>query len=86
MSQTPIVSRAKQDRFLNHFGSLLFDDAAVRQYGEVQSYLRRRGRLIQVPDMQIAAIALANNLIVVTSDTDDFGRIPDLKIEDCALV
>ena len=85
MSQTPIVSRAKQDRFLNHFDSLPFDDAAARQYGEVQAYLRRRGRLIQIPDMQIAAIALANDLIVVTSDTDDFGRIPDLKFEDWSL-
>lgn len=85
MSQTPIISRAKQDRFLNHFDSLPFDDAAARQYGEVQSYLRRRGRLIQIPDMQIAAIALANDLTVVTNDTDHFGRIPELKIEDWTL-
>ncbi|MCY4537551.1 MAG: type II toxin-antitoxin system VapC family toxin [Chloroflexi bacterium] len=81
-SQTPIISCAKQDRFLNNFYSFSFDDAAAREYGKVQSDLRRRGMLINVPDMQIAAIALANNLIVVTNDTNDFRRIPDLKVED----
>jgi tRNA(fMet)-specific endonuclease VapC len=32
--------------------------------------------------MQIAAIAIAHNLIVVTHNTREFGRIENLKIED----
>ncbi|MCY3916442.1 MAG: type II toxin-antitoxin system VapC family toxin [Chloroflexi bacterium] len=86
VSKTPQVSRQKQERFLIRFESLPFDDDAANQYGNIHSFLRARGKLINVPDMQIAAIALAHNLIVVTSDTDDFGRIPDLKIEDWTLV
>ena len=82
MSQTPQKSRAKQDRFLIRFVSLPFDDAAANQYGIIHSFLRKQGKLIKVPDMQIAAVALANNLIVVTSDTSDFSRIPSLTIED----
>jgi tRNA(fMet)-specific endonuclease VapC len=33
-------------------------------------------------DLQIAAIALAHNLILVTHNTEEFQRILRLKIED----
>jgi tRNA(fMet)-specific endonuclease VapC len=33
-------------------------------------------------DLQIAAIALANNLILVTHNTKEFSRIPQLQLED----
>ena len=33
-------------------------------------------------DMLIAAVALANDLIVVTHNVGEFGRIVGLKIED----
>jgi tRNA(fMet)-specific endonuclease VapC len=32
--------------------------------------------------MQIAAIAIVHGLIVVTHNTNEFGRVPRLKIED----
>jgi tRNA(fMet)-specific endonuclease VapC len=32
--------------------------------------------------MQIAAIAMANNLILVTHNTREFGRVEGLKLED----
>jgi tRNA(fMet)-specific endonuclease VapC len=32
--------------------------------------------------MQIAAIAIANGLILITHNTAEFARIPDLQIED----
>jgi tRNA(fMet)-specific endonuclease VapC len=33
-------------------------------------------------DVQIAAIALVNNLILVTHNTGEFGRVNGLQIED----
>ena len=43
-------------------------------------------RFLSVPtldnDMQIAAIALANNLTLVTHNTAEFSRIPDLALDD----
>ena len=33
-------------------------------------------------DLQIAAIALAEDLILVTHNTGEFSRIPGLRIED----
>ena len=33
-------------------------------------------------DLQIAAVALAENLTLVTHNTREFGRVPGLQIED----
>ncbi|MGV3616463.1 MAG: PIN domain-containing protein [Fimbriimonas sp.] len=33
-------------------------------------------------DLLIAATALAHDLILVTRDTGEFGRVSDLRIED----
>lgn len=37
---------------------------------------------IATMDLRIAAIALANNLTVLTQNTRDFGKVPGLITED----
>jgi tRNA(fMet)-specific endonuclease VapC len=64
------------------FVSIPFDDAAADVYGQIRSYLERRGTPIGPNDLMIAAIAKANDLTLVTHNTDEFGRVPGLKIED----
>lgn len=81
-SQTPQRSRAKQDAFFIRFKSLSFDDAAADEFGRIRAYLEKAGTPIGPYDMQIAAIAVAHDLIVITHNTREFGRIPWLKIED----
>ncbi|MCE2471974.1 MAG: type II toxin-antitoxin system VapC family toxin [Anaerolineae bacterium] len=78
----PARYRQEQDEFFSHFPSLPFDDEAADFYGRIHAWLRDRGQLMGVADMQIAAIALANSLTVVTHDRRGFGRLPDLPIED----
>ena len=56
-------------------------DAADR-YGEIASNLQLTGKAIGVMDTQIAAHALAENLILVTHNTRHFERVEGLKIED----
>lgn len=81
-SQTPERSRQKQDLFLQPFASLPFDDAAADAYGKIRSTLERAGTPIGPLDMQIAAIAVTHDLILITHNTREFARIPGLKYED----
>jgi tRNA(fMet)-specific endonuclease VapC len=67
--------------FRNH-PSFPFDDAAAEVYARVRHELEARGQVIGAMDMLIAAIALANNLILVSHNTAEFARISELKLED----
>jgi tRNA(fMet)-specific endonuclease VapC len=60
---------------------LLFDARAAAHFDE----LKRRKIRIGTQDLKIAAIALANDAILLTRNTRDFARIPDLKFEDWTL-
>lgn len=64
------------------FVSLPFDDGCTEIYGGVRTNLERAGTPIRPYDLQIASIAIANNLILVTHNVDEFQRITELKIED----
>ena len=68
--------------FLDGFTLLPFDDMAVEQYAVLRVALEQQGTPISHPDMQIAAIALANNLVLVTHNTAEFSRISGLMLED----
>lgn len=81
-SQLPEKSLNQQLEFLQTLHSLPFDDLAASQYGPLRATLEKHGTPISANDMLIAAIALANDLILVTHNTAEFARIPGLKIED----
>ena len=83
--RSPALFRQEQDEFLSYFPSLPFNDAAADVYGRIHAFLSDRGQLMGVADMQIAAIAMANNLTVVTHDLRGFTRLPDLPREDWAV-
>jgi tRNA(fMet)-specific endonuclease VapC len=75
-------SRTRQDEFFVRFVSLPFDDAAANEFGRIRAVLEAAGTPIGPYDTQIAPIALAHNLIVVTHNVGEFGRIEGLQIED----
>jgi tRNA(fMet)-specific endonuclease VapC len=81
-SRDPLRAAALVEQFAAPFRSLPFDDSAARRYAEVRAELESRGQRIGNNDLQIAAITLANELILVTHNTGEFGRIRDLRIED----
>lgn len=70
------------ETFFAVFHSLAFDDEAALIYGKIRSDLEKQGTPIGPYDLQIASIALANNLILVTNNSREFKRIKKLKIED----
>jgi tRNA(fMet)-specific endonuclease VapC len=68
--------------FFARFESLPFDDAAAERYGPLRADLAGRGTPIGPNDLMIAAIGLANDLVVVTNNTREFSRVPGLRLED----
>ena len=64
------------------FEVLEFDKEDARQAGEVRALLASRGTPIGPYDVLIAGQAKSRNLILVTSNTDEFGRVPGLRLDD----
>ncbi len=81
--------REKNRTALLHFASafdiLPFNDSDSEVYGVLRANLERRGKVIGPYDMQIAAQALSRDLVLVTNNTDEFQRIPNLKLENWAV-
>lgn len=67
---------------LDWLPSLLFTSEAARLSGEIRADLARKGTPIGPYDLQIAAIALANDCVLVTHNVGEFSRIAGLKLED----
>lgn len=81
-SNNPQRTLERQQKFLNQFVSLPFNDQAVIVYSQIRARLAELGTPIGSNDLQIAAIALANNLILVTHNTKEFNRVEGLQLED----
>ena len=79
--QNPTVLRD----FFSEFVSLPFDGSAAQICGQLRAQLAALGTPIGPYDLQIAAIALANNLAVVTHNVREFNRVDGLAIEDWEL-
>lgn len=81
-SQRTEATLRSQDIFLAQLHSFSFDDAAAENYGQIRVALERAGTPIGANDLLIAAIALANQLVLVTHNTAEFYRVPNLIVED----
>jgi tRNA(fMet)-specific endonuclease VapC len=81
-SHDPARTLAAQERFLNQFESLPLDDAAARYGAELRARLARIGQMIGPYDLLIAAIAMVNNLTLVTHNVAEFSRVAGLRYED----
>ena len=74
--------RRRIDLLLEQLPTLPWTQAAADVYGPLKMQLQSVGRPIGEMDTQIAAHALAEDLILVTHNTRHFERIPGLKLED----
>jgi tRNA(fMet)-specific endonuclease VapC len=64
------------------FAVLEFDKEDARQAGAIRALLVSKGTSIGAYDVLIAGQAVARNLILVTHNTREFGRVPGLRLED----
>jgi tRNA(fMet)-specific endonuclease VapC len=70
------------DSILSVLDIIAYDVPADVHYAAIRNYLEKNGTVIGPNDMLIAAQALAQDLIVVTANTGEFSRVPDLKVEN----
>ncbi len=70
------------DRFFEPLCSLPFDDRCAQEYGRIRADLAEQGRPIGPNDLMIAAIACAYDATLVTHNTNEFGRITGLRLQD----
>jgi len=64
------------------FAVIEFDKEDARQAGEVRALLASAGTPIGPYDVLIAGQARARNLILITHNTEEFGRVPGLRFDD----
>ena len=63
-------------------GIVMIDQRVLDQAAQIYADLRRMGQLIEDADILIAAIALVNDMTLVTNNTSHFSRIAGLRLED----
>jgi len=81
-SAQPARNQAEVAVFAAIFRSLPLDDAAAIMSARLRANLAAAGRIISAHDILIAAIALANDVTLVTRNTREFSRISGLRLED----
>lgn len=72
----------KVNALLQQLAVLPLDGAIDQYYAKLRCELERHGQIIGANDQLIAAHALALDLTLVTDNTGEFCRVPDLRVEN----
>ena len=78
----PTRELAEINAILSRVQSFPFDDVIADEYARVRAHLERQGMPIGGYDYIIAATAIVHGLTVVTHNTREFSRVPNLNVED----
>jgi len=68
--------------FLSYVDVLDFPDEAAPYYANIRAYLKTRGTMIGANDLFIAAHARSLGITLVTNNTQEFSRVPDLVLQN----
>ncbi len=75
-------NRLALKNFLSSFEILPFDDRDAECFGMIRACLEKQGTPIGAYDLEIAAQAMARDIVVVTNNVKEFARVPGLKVEN----
>ena len=81
-SSKPKQNQLALVQFLTPMEILSYGDEAAQEYGRLRAFLEKQGRPIGSLDMLIAAHALSLDVTLITNNEREFGRVPNLKIEN----
>jgi len=85
-----LMKASNRTRLLKLFEAVLlpratilpFDFSASKKYGEIRSFLEKKGTPLAHADLQIASIALSMNMTLITGNLKHFQRVPKLSVEN----
>lgn len=81
-SSNPFPLRAFLRELIRRYNVVDFDTSACQRAGEIRAYLQSKGTPIGPYDVQVAGVAMARDLILVTRNTREFERVPGLRVEN----
>jgi tRNA(fMet)-specific endonuclease VapC len=81
-SSRPAKNRDALDQFVSPLEVAPFDRPATAAYGKLRMTLERKGQSIGSMDLLIAAHALSLQVLLITRNVREFGRVPGLSVED----
>jgi len=81
-SSRPERNQEALAEFLFPLEVVSFDESAAAHYGEIRTYLERKGNIIGAMDLLIAAHARSLSLTLVTNNIQEFQRVPGLRVEN----
>lgn len=81
-SQHQARNRAALDEFMLPLEVAAFDEQATVAYGVLRAALEKQGTPIGPLDTMIAAHALSLGVPLVTNNTREFNRVPELTVID----
>ena len=81
-SQRPDFHRERLDRFLANIATVDLDALVAEHCAEIRAELESISRSIGPNDLFIAATARAAGAVMVTTNEDEFRRVPRLKVEN----
>ena len=70
------------EQFLIFLNIISFDHAAAIIYGDIRATLENQETPIGSLDTLIAAQAISLDVTLITNNTKEFGRVPNLKLEN----
>ena len=82
ISPNSVRDQARIEVFLRHVQVLDYPGEAALHYGQIRAALKQRGTMIGANDLLIAAHARCLGLVLVTNNTREFKRVPELETEN----
>lgn len=76
------VLTKRVEQLLDTLAVLPLDSPADEHYADIRATLERAGTPIGGHDLFIAAHARSRGMTLVTHNTREFARVPDLRVED----
>lgn len=78
----PEKNRIALIEFLSIFNIVPYDDIDAVAFGNIKSYLEKKGNSIGPMDLLLASQAISKNLTFVTNNEKEFNRVSGLRIEN----